>query len=154
MLFIRRTQGKCAATKQVIKDVLSRSAREASGRNAAENGSQAAYRDTLLETGDWNFSIAVETRGINNTARAAAPLPLPHSLHTVSNGKHDGKPVKENWRIRWRRVLSVPAFRSPLTKILSPVVTRAHWEVVVRSGAFAFIISLLVVTVLIAVPVA
>ncbi|KAF9779623.1 hypothetical protein BJ322DRAFT_367307 [Thelephora terrestris] len=153
MLFIRRTQGKCAATKQVIKDVLSRSAREASVRNAAENGSQAAYRDTLLETGDWNFSIAVETRAFNNPARATAPLPLSHPLHTVSNGKHDGKPVKENWRIRWQRVLSVPAFKSPLTKILSPIVTRAHWEVVVRSGAFAFIISLLVVTVLVAVPV-
>lgn len=155
-LFIRRTQGKCGAAKQVIRDILSRSAREASGRNAGGDGGGGVYRDTL-ETGDRNLPVARESpqdrRSNGLQATTAAPLPFSNPRHTALSQKLEGEPVKENWRVRWRRILSVPAFTSPLTKVLSPVVTRAHWEVVVRSGAFAFIISLVVVTVLVAVPV-
>jgi hypothetical protein len=53
-------------------------------------------------------------------------------------------------------VLSVPAFKSPIAKILSPVVIRAQREFVVRSETLSFVtssISSVVVGVLVAVPV-
>ena len=95
---------------------------------------------------------------MNNTlSRSVATIPRPLSLHPVSDakekGKLDVKRAKDGWRVRWRRVLSVPAFKSPLTKILSPVVTRAQWEVVTRSGILAFMISSVIVGVLVAIPV-
>lgn len=45
----------------------------------------------------------------------------------------------------------VPAFASPLTQIRSPVVKRAQWEVVVRSGIIAFFITGAVIGVIIGV---
>ncbi|KAI0304439.1 hypothetical protein B0F90DRAFT_1254829 [Multifurca ochricompacta] len=50
------------------------------------------------------------------------------------------------------RVRRVPAF-GPLTRVLSPVVTRAQWEIVVRSGFVALLISLVIVGCLLPVPV-
>jgi hypothetical protein len=38
-------------------------------------------------------------------------------------------------------VVSVIAFKSPLTTTLSPVMTRAQWEIIVRSRIFAFMTS-------------
>ena len=125
-LFIRKTQGKCGSATQVMKDVLSRSVRGASRRNGGE------YRDDP-EIGDGKQGLSIAEVVIQDPGL---------------NGR-----VKENWRIRWKRALTVPAFRSPLTKILSPVVTRAQWEAVIRSGALAFVISVIVVAVLVAVPV-
>ncbi|KAI0058275.1 hypothetical protein BV25DRAFT_1291788 [Artomyces pyxidatus] len=51
-----------------------------------------------------------------------------------------------------QRVRGVPAF-GPLTRVLSPVVTRAQWEIVVRSAALSFAISLAVIGCLVAAPV-
>lgn len=45
----------------------------------------------------------------------------------------------------------VPAFAAPLTNIQSPVVKRAQWEVVVRSGLIAFVITGTIVGVIIGV---
>ncbi|KAI0313054.1 hypothetical protein OF83DRAFT_1176054 [Amylostereum chailletii] len=53
---------------------------------------------------------------------------------------------------RWAWVRSVPAF-GPVTKVLSPVVTRAQWEIVVRSAALAAMISFAVVFGLVGAPV-
>ena len=145
-VFIRRTQGKCGSVKQVLKDILSRSAREVSRQNRGE------YRDAP-DIGDrkQDLSVAeVEIGGFNSAAIVPRPLLHPHC--TVSEANEKGK-VKENWKIRWKRALTVPAFRSPLTKILSPVVTRAQWEAVIRSGVLAFVVSAVVVAVLVAVPV-
>jgi hypothetical protein len=51
-----------------------------------------------------------------------------------------------------QRVRHVPAF-GPLTKILSPVVSRAQWEIVVRSAFVALLLTLTIVGSLLAVPV-
>ncbi|KAH9969576.1 hypothetical protein BC827DRAFT_1120189 [Russula dissimulans] len=51
-----------------------------------------------------------------------------------------------------QRVRHVPAF-GPLTRILSPVVTRAQWEIVVRSAFVSILLSLTIVGSLLAVPV-
>lgn len=58
-----------------------------------------------------------------------------------------------SWRTRLRRVAAVPAFKSPLTPVLNPVVTRAQWEIVVRSAMIALVVSVIVVGALVAVPV-
>jgi len=47
--------------------------------------------------------------------------------------KLDTGQVREGWRARWKRVLGVPGFESPLMKIPSPVV------VVVRLGVLGTI---------------
>ena len=136
-LCIRRTQGKCGAAKQVIRDVLTRSAAEASRRNGGEN--EGEYRDAP-ETEDIRLSLST----------AAVPRPLSYSHPTPPQVKEKGR---VNWRTRWKRALTVPAFKSPLTRVLSPVVSRAQWEAVVRSGVLAFVASFVLVAILVAVPV-
>jgi hypothetical protein len=53
---------------------------------------------------------------------------------------------------KFRKVINVPAFQSPLTKILSPVVTRAQWEIIIRSGVLAFLLSCGLLSGIVAVP--
>jgi len=161
-VFIRRTQGKCGAAKQVVRDVLSRSAGETSRRNGGENGEGGPYRD-MPETEDGRQlspSTGEElyqdraSNGLTITTVPRSPLNPHHTIPRASEKEMlDVKQVKEGWRVRWKRVLSVPAFRSPLTKILSPVVTRAQWEIIVRSGILSFVISVIVLTVFVAAPV-
>jgi hypothetical protein len=55
---------------------------------------------------------------------------------------------------RRHEMLAVPAFASPLTRILSPVVARAQWEIVVRSAAIAGLVSVVFSAIIVAVPVA
>ena len=154
---IRRTQGGCGAAKEVMRDVLSRSAGETSRRNGGGDGVGGSYRDTPeMEGGQLKFAAAGEIyqdRGLDSFSIGTVPRPHHTSSKAKEKEKFDVKQAKEGWRSRWKRVLSVPAFKSPLTKILSPVVTRAQWEVVVRSGILAFIISAIIVGVLIAAPV-
>jgi hypothetical protein len=54
---------------------------------------------------------------------------------------------------QFKAINSVPAFGSPFTRILNPVVTRAQWEIVVRSAAIAALICWTFVGCLVAVPV-
>ena len=151
---IRRTQGGCGAAKEVMRDVMSRSAREASRRNGGGDGVGGPYRD-VSETGGGQQrpTFAGEVHQTRNTLPIGTTPRSSSHPQVKEKGKLDVKRPKEGWRTRWKRVLSVPAFKSPLTKILSPVVTRAQWEVVVRSGLLAFIISSVIVGVLVAVPV-
>ena len=50
-------------------------------------------------------------------------------------------------------IKAVPAFASPFTRVLNPVVTRAQWEIVVRSAAVAGLICWTIVGCLVAIPV-
>ena len=71
---------------------------------------------------------------MNSLAINTAPSPQPNSRRTRSEVKEKGRPdvrwVKD-WRVQWKQVLSVSAFKGPSTKIQNPVVTRALWVVVV-----------------------
>ena len=154
-VFIRRTQGRCAAAKGVVRDVLSRSANEA--RSGGGDVGPGPYLD-MPETGDGQHRFLVagelhQDRALDGLAVSA----VPNSHRTASKAKEKGRldpnRARQGWRVRWRRMLSVPAFRSPLTKIWSPVVTRAQWEIVVRSGFLSFVISAITIAVLVAVPV-
>ncbi|XP_006462739.1 hypothetical protein AGABI2DRAFT_179373 [Agaricus bisporus var. bisporus H97] len=51
-----------------------------------------------------------------------------------------------------RLVNAVPAFAVPLTQILSPVIRRGQWEIVVRSAGFAFVITWVICAALLAIP--
>ncbi|KAL0961040.1 hypothetical protein HGRIS_006030 [Hohenbuehelia grisea] len=68
-----------------------------------------------------------------------------------SKGK---KNARRNARVRsqFRLARAVPAFAVPLTRILSPIVVRGQWEIVVRSGLVAFLVSWVVVGVCVAIP--
>ena len=57
------------------------------------------------------------------------------------------------WRKRFKKVSAVPAFASPLTPVLNPIVGRAQWEIVMRSALMAAVISFVVVGALLSVPV-
>ena len=146
---VRRTQGRCDAVKQVMKHILSKSAPEVP---RGSDGRQAYWDAPELKRNPHTAGEIPQDRGPNNLA--TTPQPPSHFHHTaLEKGACDPRPSKGDWRVRWRRVLNVPAFKSPLTEILNPVVTRAQWEVVVKSGAFALAISLVVATVLVALPV-
>jgi hypothetical protein len=54
---------------------------------------------------------------------------------------------------QFKVIRAVPAFASPFTRVLNPVVTRAQWEIVVRSAAVAGVICWTVVGCLLAIPV-
>ena len=58
----------------------------------------------------------------------------------------------DSWRRRFAKTQHVPAF-GPVTRVLNPVVTRAQWEIVVRSAVLALVMSLSIVLGLCAVPV-
>jgi hypothetical protein len=51
-----------------------------------------------------------------------------------------------------RLVNAVPAFAVPLTRVLSPVIRRGQWEIVVRSAGFAFLIAWVICAALLAIP--
>ncbi|OBZ71266.1 hypothetical protein A0H81_08359 [Grifola frondosa] len=77
------------------------------------------------------------------TLASSAPLP-PCAMR-----KED---VRVSWRMRFRRALAVPAFASPLTPVLNPIVTRAQWEIVVRSALMALVVSCVVIAGLVGAP--
>ena len=70
----------------------------------------------------------------NQATQATQPPVAPHAI--------------ENQHTRMRRV---PAF-GPLTRVLSPIVSRAQWEIVVRSAFLSILLSLAIVGSLLAVP--
>jgi len=53
---------------------------------------------------------------------------------------------------QYHRVRGVPAF-GPLTRVLSPVVSRAQWEIVVRSAIVGMLMSLIIVGSFLGIPV-
>ncbi|KAF9478195.1 hypothetical protein BDN70DRAFT_880247 [Pholiota conissans] len=79
------------------------------------------------------------------------------TVRTMSEKGDDGaSDIKAKERTLWKRLRamrSVPAFRVPLARVLSPVVVRGQWEIVVRSMVVALILSATVVAALLAVPV-
>ncbi|KAG5638244.1 hypothetical protein H0H81_001013 [Sphagnurus paluster] len=76
-----------------------------------------------------------------------------HDHHNVSSPRRL-HPVKGEAAVRkqFKAVKAVPAFSS-LTRVLSPVVVRGQWEIVVRSAVIALIITWIVLGSLLAVPI-
>jgi hypothetical protein len=96
-------------------------------------------------TGSISLAHAEPSDLEKGTARAQEPP----SLSTVAR-----KNVAEEEVItaRLKYIRSVPAFAVPLTRILSPVIARGQWLIVVRSAILSAIFCALVVGGLIAIP--
>jgi len=60
---------------------------------------------------------------------------------------------EEKVRLRFKKIGAVPPFKAPLTKILSPIIQRGQWEVVIRTSVIGFLLAWLIVGSLLAVPV-
>ncbi|KAF7346220.1 hypothetical protein MSAN_01848900 [Mycena sanguinolenta] len=74
------------------------------------------------------------------------PLDLPH--HTRRVRTVDKSAVERKFKM----VRAVPAFAVPLTPILSSVVVRGQWEIVMRSAVYGFLICWVVLGSLLAIP--
>ncbi|KAJ4482166.1 hypothetical protein J3R30DRAFT_3699494 [Lentinula aciculospora] len=73
-------------------------------------------------------------------------FPRPHP--SLQNNQKAG-----NFQRQFKMVKAVPAFASPLTRVLSPVVIRGQWEIVMRSMIIACFVSWVTIGILLAVPV-
>uniref|UniRef100_A0A8H8CMD9 Transmembrane protein n=1 Tax=Psilocybe cubensis TaxID=181762 RepID=A0A8H8CMD9_PSICU len=67
-------------------------------------------------------------------------------------GKSRGPEKESKVHRRFRLMNAVPAFAVPLTRVLSPVIVRGQWEIVVRSAVVAFVVAWVLVGSLLAVP--
>ncbi|KDQ25807.1 hypothetical protein PLEOSDRAFT_1097562 [Pleurotus ostreatus PC15] len=85
--------------------------------------------------------------------RSTQDPPTPTELKDAIVNAIAHTPVEARVRTQFKLVKAVPAFASPLTKVLNPIVVRGQWEIVVRSAALAFLLSWVVVGSLVAIPV-
>jgi hypothetical protein len=111
--------------------------------------------------------VQSEHRHVSTSAASSDDLDTPHWLSVVDNvllkvyrapDVDPSMPSLPSEEIpivttRLHEMLSVPAFASPLTRVLNPVVTRAQWEIVVRSAAVSVLATVIVEVVLVALPV-
>ncbi|PSR83895.1 hypothetical protein PHLCEN_2v5604 [Hermanssonia centrifuga] len=88
-----------------------------------------------------------------HSASSGAPAPINPTSNAATALRDRAKVRGAGWRAGLKKVyLAVPAFASPLTPVLNPLVGRAQWEIVVRSAAMALFLSCVVVGSLLAVP--
>jgi hypothetical protein len=84
----------------------------------------------------------------NSVIGLTPAVPANQEYKSQVSQPHVASHVVEN---QHHRVRTVPAF-GPLTRVLSPIVSRAQWEIVVRSASVAMLLSLTIVGSLLAVP--
>lgn len=76
------------------------------------------------------------------------------SVSTRGESNLDGATSKEEKvRLRFKKISAVPPFKAPLTKILSPLIQRGQWEIVIRTGFIGFVLAWAIVGGLLAAPV-
>ncbi len=81
-------------------------------------------------------------------ASASTETDVKKEQETASNVKKEAK-VK----MRFKKISAVPPFRAPLTRVLSPIIQRGQWEIVIRSAVIGLLLAWMVVGTLLAVPV-
>ncbi|KAI0335911.1 hypothetical protein GY45DRAFT_1239860 [Cubamyces sp. BRFM 1775] len=132
-------------------------------RRSSGPGSSSLFEDEKLAEPRTSFSNGPlsPSSTLNNasvpswsaTSTALTTPPSPTSTITMAASPAVAGPLpKATWQTRVRRMLEVPAFASPLTPVLNPVVTRGQWEIVVRSALIAFVVSIAVIGALVAAP--
>ncbi|KAK0187890.1 hypothetical protein F5146DRAFT_1113086 [Armillaria mellea] len=90
---------------------------------------------------------------IGGTDSAPSSLDEKHDTVVEPKVERRAKNTDESLiRKQYKKVKAVPAFASPLTRVLSPVVVRGQWEIVIRSFVIACLVSWLIVGSLLAVP--
>ena len=123
--------------------------------NAADHHIAVANRTTVVAEGG-----SEKTRSQGQQALNEKSLTINTNSNTNTNTNANANVMTEkpkskplSWRESFRRVSQVPAFASPLTPVLNPIVGRAQWEIVVRSAAISIVICGAVVGALMGVPV-
>jgi hypothetical protein len=81
-------------------------------------------------------------------------LPGPHGScrPPLRSHQYQSQNQSDTIRTQYKLVQSVPAFTSPITRVLNPVVVRAQWEIVVRSAAYAFKAACVILGCLLIIP--
>ena len=171
--FLERMQEKCTIPKWRLQTGFLESADSISKRLNLERPAHAyththVWRQRAVEESVYVSSalsnLALEkhhTHGLPEPPLPVSPhappvsnIPSPESKSKSKREDGDNSEDKEtNVRKRFRLMNAVPAFAVPLTRVLSPVIIRAQWEIVVRSAIVAFLISWVLVGSLLAVPV-
>ncbi|KAF8908867.1 hypothetical protein CPB84DRAFT_1766188 [Gymnopilus junonius] len=82
----------------------------------------------------------------NSASSGTTKLALP------SESEKTTADTEEKVKKRFRMVQAVPAFAAPLTRVLSPVIVRGQWEIVVRSSLVALVFTCMVIGGLLAIP--
>lgn len=122
---------------------------------AAANRAAAAVGAAVLAGFRSPRDIMGRTQSRCNQSRGFDPLtsrPEKRSSRSLSSVTPPRGPSPIDTAAEFKRVNSVPAFASPFTRVLNPVVTRAQWEIVMRSAIFAGLACWGLIGVLLAIP--
>ncbi|KAL1950319.1 hypothetical protein VTO73DRAFT_5443 [Trametes versicolor] len=164
----RRPQGQQDASPSLFRKFLGVIQQKCGPKNVAMQllGSRSATSPSINEKErmpEPRTPVSIGPLSPSSTLAPQSPIwpsscnanpPSPTStITTTLNSTVVARPqTKATWQARVRRMLEVPAFASPLTPVLNPVVTRGQWEIVVRSAFIALVVSAVVVGALVAVP--
>lgn len=92
---------------------------------------------------------AASEKAPSKTSLESSPYPHLHHIRIPEKEPSSDLTIRKQFKL----VKAVPAFASPLTRVLSPVIVRGQWEIVVRSTVIAFFVCWIVLGSLLAVPV-
>ena len=168
--FLERMQEKCNIPKWRLQTGFLESEESISKKMNLERPTQAythCHHKRMAEDALSSPNLVLEKHLPELSASSSAiPSPTPRARLSTNIPSTDSKDkdkkdsddddnldVETKVRKRFRLINAVPAFAVPLTRVLSPVIVRAQWEIVVRSAIIAFLISWVVVGSFLAVPV-
>lgn len=92
-------------------------------------------------TSKWRLSPSVLADATDTEKQSPSRRSSTFGLHTPQPMEMPPRPVeKVNLRQQWKMVKAVPTF-TEVTRVLSPVIVRGQWEIVIRSAIIAFLLS-------------
>ncbi|KAF5369590.1 hypothetical protein D9758_002659 [Tetrapyrgos nigripes] len=154
--FMRRIQSRCNINKWlVIASSTSSIDLDLDDDGDEKSGARAMHlkKDLEAQTHDsYNEKGRVKDE---DEHEYHSNFPRPHPSSHIHRPQHSSNLIASAARMQhqFKLVKAVPAFASPLTKVLSPIVVRGQWEIVMHSMVVACLVSWVVVGCLLAVPV-
>lgn len=165
--FLERRQSKCDINKWRIETQFLSANDAALSSPSSSVPSPMSYHTQLVppsvrgesNTYNWHILPSLKSRQ-PGTINAPPPphtrianLPSRTKQEYTSDSLYSSAPSSHTFKKRSRLLNAVPAFAVPLTRVLSPVIRRGQWEIVVRSGLISLLVSWIVVGVFLAMPV-
>ncbi|THV05296.1 hypothetical protein K435DRAFT_790394 [Dendrothele bispora CBS 962.96] len=142
--FLRRLQSRCNINKWLV---------------IASSTSSVDLNEKSTDERHRNHSVN-EAEKAEHGEDYDSNFPRPHPSLLQSQSQKQARDPKQipvrrgpNVQRQFKMVKAVPAFSSPLTKVLSPVVVRGQWEIVMHSMLIACLVSWVIIGCLLAVPV-
>lgn len=114
-------------------------------------GGHSTYPDSSVGASSTRYEANLESghhRGLSSTAKLAFDF---DTLPIKKLDSNSGPPALEATYGGGAKGYFVKVF-APMTEVRSPVISRAQWEVVIRSGALAGFLTFIITAVLVAVP--